>query len=258
MIAAPIRAQFRAQCRAALLAMGLAIPLLPQAAAAVTCRDERFEGAAFTLCEVQRDEDVRLFLNGPDGPYGGFGAIDAALAAEGATLAFAMNAGMFHRDLSPVGLFIAGGRELAPIVTREGPGNFGLLPNGVFCWGADGFRIAESRSFRASPPDCRNATQSGPLLVIDGALHPRFLPDSDSLNIRNGVGVPADGSRAVFVISGDRVNFHLFARFFRDRLGLPWALYLDGSVSRLHAPQIGRSDLGFPLGPIVGVVVPKG
>lgn len=239
-------------------ALALWLALLPQAAAAVTCRNDRFEGAAFTLCEVQKDEDLRLFLNGDAGPFGSFAAVNAALAAQGQTLAFAMNAGMFHRDLSPVGLFVAEGREQAPIVTREGPGNFGLLPNGVFCWGAEGFRIVESRAFKAAPPACRHATQSGPMLVIGGALHPRFLPDSDSLHIRNGVGVAADGSRAVFVISGDAVNFHLFARFFRDHLGLPQALYLDGSVSRLFAPQLGRSDLGFPIGPIVGVVIPKG
>ena len=93
------------------------------------------------------------------------------------------------------------------------------------------------------------------MLVIDGDLHPRFLPDSESLNIRNGVGVDAARSRLWMVISDQAVNFHHFARFFRDHLGTPNALYLDGRVSRLHAPAIGRSDLGFPVGPILGVVV---
>lgn len=232
--------------------------LLPQAAEATVCRDETFEQASFTLCEVTQADDLRLFLNGTDGPYGSFAAVNAALAAEGAQLAFAMNAGMYHRDLSPVGLFIAAGRELAGLVTRDGPGNFGLLPNGVFCWGKDGFRIVESRTFKADRPACTWATQSGPMLVIGGKLHPKLLPDSDSLYIRNGVGVSADGSRAVLAISNDAVNFHLFARLFRDHLGLPDALYFDGSISRLYAPGLGRSDLGFPMGPIVGAVIPKG
>ena len=35
-----------------------------------------------------------------------------------------------------------------------------------------------------------------------------------------------------------RVNFHDFGRLFRDRLGVPNALYLDGKVSRLHAPPL--------------------
>ena len=160
----------------------------------------------------------------------------------------------------PVGLFIGEGVESAPLVTRAGPGNFGLLPNGVFCWGrpGQGFRVIESRTFAAEGPDCRYATQSGPMLVIGGKLHPRFLPDSDSVNIRNGVGVSADGRRAVFAVSNDEVNFHRFARFFRDHLGLPDALYFDGNISRLYAPALGRHDGGFPMGPIVGTVTPKG
>ena len=108
-------------------------------------------------------------------------------------------------------------------------------------------------------PDCRFATQSGPMLVIDGAICTRsFMPDSDITYIRNGVGVSADGSRAVFAISNDRVNFHAFARLFRDDLGLPHALYFDGNISRLYAPEIERDDIGFRMGPIVGVVVPAG
>ena len=98
-------------------------------------------------------------------------------------------------------------------------------------------------------------TQSGPMLVIDGELHPRFLPDSDSRYTRNGVGTSADGSRAVFVISDNTVNFHSFGSYFRDRLELPNALYFDGNVSRLRAPALRRDDSGFtPLGPIIGVV----
>jgi uncharacterized protein YigE (DUF2233 family) len=95
------------------------------------------------------------------------------------------------------------------------------------------------------------------MLVINGKLHPRFIPGSDSLNYRNGVGVSEDGRRAIFVISDDQVNFDTFARYFRDRLGVRQALYLDGSISRLYAPAIGRNDFGWPLGPIIAVVRPK-
>lgn len=227
-----------------------------QLAGAATCRDDVFEGIPFTLCEVGAGEDLRLFLAGSDGPFGSFNAVNDMLAAEGQTLGFAMNAGMYHRDLSPVGLYAVDGVETAPLVTRDGPGNFGLLPNGVFCWGDGRYAVIESRSFRDTAPACRYATQSGPMLVIDGALHPRFLKTSDSRYIRNGVGVPADGSRAIFVISNRAVNFHSFARLFRDHLGLANALYFDGNISRLYAPGLGRHDGGFPMGPIVGTVIP--
>jgi uncharacterized protein YigE (DUF2233 family) len=240
-----------------MIRLAFALALLPVAATAATCRDATFDGASYTLCEVTLADDLRLFHSGPDGAYGSFRAVNEALNAEGKALGFAMNAGMYHRDLDPVGLYIENGVETAGVITRDGPGNFGLLPNGVFCWG-ESFRIIESRAFKADRPACRFATQSGPMLVIDGDLHPKLLPQSDSTYIRNGVGVSADGARAVFAISNDPVNFHAFARLFRDELGLPNALYFDGNISRLYAPELSRHDAGFPMGPIVGTVIPQG
>ena len=227
--------------------------LVPVTASASNCRDTTFEGASYTLCEVTLGDDLRLFQSGPDGAYGSFTKVNAALAAKGQELGFAMNAGMFHRDLAPVGLYVEEGREKTPLVTREGPGNFGMLPNGVFCWD-ERVRAIQRRAFKAEVFH----RQSGPMLVIKGELHPKLLPESDSTYVRNGVGVSADGSRAVFAISNEAVNFHSFARFFRDDLGLSDALYFDGNISRLYAPELSRHDPGFPMGPIVGTVVPKG
>lgn len=236
----------------------LILVCLPLPAAALTCTTDSFEDAAFTACTVTNADDLRLYLDGPNGPYGGFNALSADLSDKGLLLEFAMNGGMYAPDQSPIGLFIADGQQRTPIVTEDGPGNFGLLPNGVFCAGGKPpFAVIESRRFAANPPACRMATQSGPMLVIDGRLHPRFLPNSDSFNYRNGVGVSDDGKTAVFVISDDRVNFHQFARYFRDHLKINQALYLDGSISRLYAPAIGRNDFGWPLGPIIAVVRPK-
>lgn len=224
---------------------------------AVTCADVEFDGASFTTCEVGADEDLRLFLHDAEGtPLGNFASV--ATHADG-DLSFAMNAGMFHEDQRPVGLYIQDGEQLTPPASDGGGyGNFGLLPNGIFCIGDDALRVWESDAYAAAAPVCTHATQSGPMLVIGGALHPKFMPDSTSFKLRNGgVGTSADGSRAVFAISNSYVSFHHFARLFRDHLGLPDALFLDGSVSRLHAPDLGgRSDGGFPMGgPIFGGVV---
>jgi uncharacterized protein YigE (DUF2233 family) len=183
--------------------------------------------------------------------------VNDLLTTQGKTLGFAMNAGMYHYDRSPVGLFVADSIEASPLVTRDGPGNFGLLPNGVFCI-TDHFAVIESRTFADAKPTCRYATQSGPMLVIDGDLHPKFLADSPSTYIRNGVGVSADGQTAIFAISDVAVNFHTFARLFRDALHTPNALYFDGSISRLYAPDLNRHDAGLPMGPIIGTVVDKG
>lgn len=236
--------------------LALVATLWAAGAAAVECRDLSHDGNRYTVCEADAGaEELRLFLNDSRGKLlGQFPAIDAELAGEGRRLAFAMNAGMYHDDRSPVGHYVENGAEVMRVVANPGPGNFGLLPNGVFCIREGRADVIETLRFVEAAPDCRFASQSGPMLVIDGELHPRFLPDSTSRYIRNGVGTSADGKRVVFAISADYVTFHQFGSLFRDLLKTPQALYFDGKVSRLYAPQLGRSDIGFALGPIVGVV----
>lgn len=243
--------------RTALTALGLVISGTA-AQSEVTCTERSFDGLAYTACEVDpRTDALRLFLDAPSGEkFGQFSSIDNTLQEDGKVLAFAMNAGMYHDDRAPVGLYIEDGQEIMRVIPNAGPGNFGLLPNGVFCIRENRADVIETLTYAATPPECRHATQSGPMLVIDGDLHPRFLADSTSRYVRNGVGTSEDGSRVVFVISDQAVTFHEFGRIFRDDLGLPQALFFDGSVSRLHAPQLGRSDFGRWMGPIVGVVEP--
>ena len=236
---------------------GLLLCILAPAPALSQCRTSSFEDLPFVFCEVHAGDDLRLFLDGSDGtPYGGFTAVASDLAAEGKRLAFATNGGMYHPDRRPVGLYVEDGREVAPLVEGPGPGNFGMEPNGVFCIENDGFRIRTTPEHARERPACRYATQSGPMLVTDGALHPRFIEGSDSRFVRNGVGVSADGRTAWLAISGRPVSFHRFARLFRDGLGARDALYLDGKVSRLWAPSLGRRDLGLSMGPILGLAVP--
>lgn len=222
------------------------------------CTRQNFQDADYTVCRIDiQQSDLRLFLyDDRVRPWGHFATLDDALFEQGLKLAFAMNAGMYHADRAPVGHYIEDHVEIMRVVPSPGPGNFGLLPNGVLCFGAGYFDVIETFRYLRDKPACRYATQSGPMLVIDGALHPRFLVDSTSRLIRNGVGVSRDGLTGYFVISDDTVTFHQFGRMFRDYLKVDNALFLDGRVSRLHAPDIGRSDFGRWMGPIVGAVVP--
>lgn len=210
------------------------------------------------MCEIDASTaDIRLFLNDADDvPIAQFDTLQDVLTQDKLSLAFGMNGGMYHDDRSPVGLFIENGVERMRLIRGASPGNFGLVPNGVFCVRESRADVIETEAFAADPPACDFATQSGPMLVIDGDLHPRFLPDSTSRFIRNGVGTSADGTRVVFVISRIPVTFHEFGRLFRDDLDLPNALFLDGNISRIFAPPLNRNDRGFRMGPIIGVVEP--
>lgn len=242
-----------------LTACAMALGVTAQAAAAVTCNETIYLDEPYVICEVDASrQKLSLFLEDDTGRiFGQFSSIDAALAEDGAQLAFAMNAGMYHDDRSPVGHYVEDGVEKHRVISSAGPGNFGLLPNGVFCIQDGRADVIETLAFVERAPECRHASQSGPMLVIDGALHPRFLEDGTSKFIRNGVGTSSDGQTVYFVISQKPVNFYTFAGVFRDYLNLENALYFDGKVSRLYAPELGRRDFGFALGPIVGVVEPK-
>jgi len=231
---------------------------LAQPALAQICREEVYEGTEYVICDVDMTRDMlRLFLYDDTGtrPYGFFSTLDAALQEQGFALGFAANAGMYHSDRAPVGLYIEDGVMVQDVISNAGPGNFGLLPNGILCLRPRRADVIETLRYIEEAPECTSATQSGPMLVIDGALHPRFLVDATSRFIRNGVGTNAGGTVASFVISNSAVTFHEFGSFFRDHLGLQNALYFDGNISRLRAPELGRNDLGFgALGPIIGVV----
>jgi len=228
--------------------------ILAGPAYAVTCEDVAFRNNSYTICTVDAEtEDLRLFHSDAEGSViGSFTNLDTTHPDR--SLAFAMNAGMYHQDRAPVGLYQENGVETSHIATSDGPGNFGLLPNGVLCLTDTSATVIESLNYVATDPTCRDANQSGPMLVIDGDLHPRFLADGTSEYIRNGVGTSADGKTAIFAISNNAVNFYSFGTFFRDYLETPNALYFDGKVSRLHAPQLNRSDFGFQLGPMIGVL----
>lgn len=211
-------------------------------------------GLHYTVCKFDpKKDDIRTFWLGPTGePLGSFSALQATLEAN-EKLIFAMNGGMYDSADAPVGLYIEHGLEQRRANTRSGAGNFHLKPNGVFFVGGGKAGVFETSHFLGARPPADYATQSGPMLVIGGKIHPRIHADGVSEKSRNGVGVDRDGL-AVFAISNQPVTFFAFASLFRDALHCDNALFLDGSISALYAPDLGRDDFTLPMGPMIGVV----
>ena len=250
--------------RVQLFALTLLCLAAPGAAHAQPCRNESFKGASYIVCSFDpTKDDLRMYWRGDDGkPDRTFAALAADLEGKGKSLRFAMNGGMYRDDFRPVGLYIENGRELNPANTATLTGapsqipNFYKKPNGVFYVGKDEAGILETGRFLKHRHEANFATQSGPMLVIDGAIHPAFIVDSNDRKPRNGVGVSSP-TEVHFVITKGWVNFYEFARFFRDGLGCRNALFLDGGEAPgLYAPELGRNDApghgGY--GPIIAVV----
>ena len=215
------------------------------------CRRVTFEGVPLTHCTADPAKHRIATALGP--PYRSFAALAADLGDTAKTVAFAVNGGMFGDDGKPIGYYVEDGERLKTLNRAEGGGNFHLKPNGVFFGSGGTWRVMTSDDFYAKVGDRPEfGTQSGPMLVIAGKLHPEFAEEGPSQLIRNGVGVDATG-RAHFVLSEGPVSFGRFARYFRDEAKTPNALYLDGSVSALWDPANNRRDESVPLGPLIVV-----
>ena len=257
------RTSFRLIPSAAVLS--LLMTLATQSAAqARQCAEESFEGASYVVCTIDpAASDLRLFWRNAAGkPYRSFTTVADAVRGQGRELVLAINAGMYRRDFSPVGLYVEDGQELQPADTTsiEGPPrqipNFYKKPNGIFFLTATNAGVVTTEAFRRTRPDVRFATQSGPMLVIENELHPAFIPGSTDRTRRSGVGV-CKGGHVRFAISDGGVNFDSFARLFRDRLACPDALFLDGGRGAgLYLPETGRNDGSWygGFGPIFGLV----
>ncbi len=219
------------------------------------CESVSVEANVFTVCSFDpAKNDIRTYnLDATGVPLGSLSALDKHVADSGDRLVFAMNGGMFGTDLKPIGLYIENGLVLKKLNRRSGAGNFHLKPNGVFYVAGKTATVVTSDDYAKSAAAPDYATQSGPMLVINGQLHPKFSASGTSEKIRNGVGVKADGT-VVFAISDTLVTFTEFATLFRDTLACPNALFLDGSVSSLYSAELGRNDGLAPLGPMVAVV----
>ena len=175
------------------------------------------------------------------------------LAAKQEKLLFAMNAGMYMEGNIPLGLYVENGKVIRPLNTAKATGNFYLKPNGVFYLSkANKAGICKTEDYNKQK-DIAYATQSGPMLLINGEINPLFTKGSANVYVRNGVGVFPDG-KLLFVKSKLPVNFYDFANYFKEK-GCIQALYLDGFVSRIWYPEKNILEADGNFGAMIGVSV---
>ena len=216
-------------------------------ATALTVKPVVAGGTLYTVATVTPGrDDLRLHWRNPttSAPYATFAQLGARLKKEGRTLLFATNSGIYAPGLKPLGLHIEGGRTLTPLNLARSGGNFALRPNGVFWIKGSRAGVMETDAYRRARLTPTYATQSGPLLVQGGQLHPAFNKGGTSFKLRSGVGV-CKGGQVRFAVSAGPVNFYTFATFFRDTLDCPDALYLDGSISAYATPDRDTQLAGF-------------
>lgn len=177
--------------------------------------------------------------------------LKAWLDTNGQQLIFAMNGGMYKTNNLPQGLYIENFATFAALDTLSGKGNFYLNPNGIFYILADNTTgICKTKQFKNNGT-VKYATQSGPMLVVDGQINGLFVNGSKNLNIRNGVGI-LPNNKTLFAMSKKEINFYDFAKYFKEK-GCKNALYLDGLVSRTYLPQQNWIQTDGNFGVIIGL-----
>ena len=193
-------------------------------------------------------DQLQLFLKNQQGQiYKKFAAVQKELKK--CQISFAMNAGMYHPNFAPVGLYIEQGKQQIELNQQKNKfGNFFMQPNGVVAWNNKQAVIKTTEQYLKSNFKARYATQSGPMLLINGEINPIFVKNSDSLKVRNGVGIK--NNQLYFVISRGKINFYNFADILKSQLKTDQALYLDGSISSAFIPQVKRNDQTYDLGPM--------
>jgi uncharacterized protein YigE (DUF2233 family) len=213
-----------------------------------TLSSEKYVSYRFSL----NKQELKLYWRDEQGQtLKSLGRLNTWLTAKGKQLKFAMNGGMYKTGNVPVGLFIADQREIMPLDTASGSGNFYLKPNGVFYTTTSNQAVICKTIAYQTAKNVRFATQSGPMLVVDGRIHSAFRKDSQNLNIRNGVGILPNGE-VLLAMSKDKVSFYDFAVYFQ-RQGCRNALYLDGFVSRAYLPEKQWVQTDGDFGVIIGV-----
>ncbi|MEM7146188.1 MAG: phosphodiester glycosidase family protein [Verrucomicrobiota bacterium] len=252
--------------RPAHILLALTLYAWPHLSPAGELKTITFEDVSYRLY-IANPAEIELHWKNPDTnqPYRTFQALQSALNKNGRNIELIMNAGIFDPGGVPSGLHIENSNQLRPINLKTGYGNFYLKPTGIFSISKNNTpAITETHRFakkQIPPSDIKLALQSGPLLLDNGNIHPKFIANSSSKLHRNGVGIRASDNKIIFAITDftpktNRVNLHTFARLFKH-LGCKDALFLDGDLSQMTVSPKKPIPPGNHLGALITITKPS-
>jgi len=209
--------------------------------------DGYYEGSGYIVVRIDpAKHHIKTVYKNSDGEV--IGDFKRLYQAYGNQVVFACNAGMFMTDLRPLGLYVQDGHMITPLNTRSASTNFYIKPNGVFYVLYNGLAgICKTEDYRSS--DVKYATQSGPLLTIDGVINSKFNEQSESYRTRNGVGIDTNG-KVVFILATLPMNFYEFASLFL-LFDCPNSLFLDGDISDFYCPEKGLNNKYGYMSPMI-------
>jgi len=215
----------------------------------INCSEDIFVS---NIADTQKIEIIFYFKDNNNQLFQNIDNLKSWLEKQNKKLIFATNGGIYNANYTPHGLYIENGIILSKLDTLSGEGNFYIKPNGVFYIDKENNAyICKTEDFKYSKK-IKYATQSGPILLIDGEINPCLKEDSESLYIRNGVGILPD-NKVVFTISKKEINLYNLAKFFKD-IGCKNALYLDGIISKMYYPEGNIEQLDGILVVIIAVI----
>lgn len=211
-------------------------------------------GKRFRAVLVNPAQVTLHWKNAAGRPYRYFSTLKKALEADNKRPLVLMNAGIYDKNDQPAGLHIENGNLLKKLNTHKGGGNFHLQPNGVFFIDKKNrARIVTTAAYKKHhirSKTIRLATQSGPMMLINGRINSKFIPDSRSFYSRTGI-CTTPKNRLYFLSTAYMTsNFYQFAQAAK-RLGCHNALYLDGNIAKLYT---AGENSTFHFVPLVGIL----
>ncbi len=219
-----------------------------------------FNGVKYSIFVANTDSDqIKLHLLRPK-YKSSLGDVKSYLESQNFKPLMITNAGMFTATYEPEGLYIEENplkKYSLDVGDQKSSFNFYLYPNGVFYMDAKNTpHIDTTKEFarlqRLKKIKVKVATQSGPMLVINGRIHQAFVKGSTNYKIRGGVGI-ISSKKVVFACTVGGSNFYDFGLFMRDVFNCKNALFLDGAISKMYLHDIYPEETGGQFGPVISV-----